>query len=233
MLPHVFTDTMKRVTTRGSWLVALGLVSGTGLASCRAEPDHLEWTVHNDTADTLQVAVRYPLDSTWLATPDQLARVRQDWVADSSSDKGHGFYASPLSRLVCHHGRWYFVYSRYPGVNGYFTGMPQYTQLTPAQGRLTYTLAPDQTQLVLTMPYIVGQNEPQAYLSGLWLEQGARRQQVLPARSVADVFVWETTDRTHAAYNLYHLQLTVGPGLTLNRGWLGRWWDCLVASRHK
>jgi hypothetical protein len=214
---------MDKLSRRIGWLALAGCCSGAGLSGCRAGPDHVAWTVVNDSADTLRVRVRYPLDSTWLATPEQLARVRQSWTQDSSAMNGQGYYSWPLRRLVCHHGRWYYVDSRLLGVNGYSTGPEPYARLARAQGLLTYTLLPHSTQLLLTGAYLVGESEPEAPMSGLWLQQGSTRQQVLPGCPVADVFEEGRTDREPGSYNSYSLQLMVGPGLTINKPWFWPW----------
>jgi hypothetical protein len=94
------------------WLSpSLGVVL---LASSNCTPpqqthvDFRSWVVANNSADTLVVHVRYPLDSVQLSASDA-RQAQQRWHTDSLDDAGRGLLRHPLRRLVLHRGQWYQV----------------------------------------------------------------------------------------------------------------------------
>jgi hypothetical protein len=188
--------------------------------------DELEWTLANDTDQALQVIVRYRLDSTLMATPDQLAFVRQNQVDNTSVLDTLGHHRKPLRWLSYHHRQWYFVYSEAENLE-YAQSTPAgavaaYAQVDRSRGQLTYTLPPHSTQLLLTTGYPGPYADLEVAMTGLWLQQGATRQQVLPGQRFADVFHAEPTGREWGNNTVHRVTLRVRPGLEIKESFF-RW----------
>lgn len=183
------------------YLTIGGLLGWGVLAGCTPPVSiaNLEWTAANNTATELQITVQYALDSTLMTTPEQFAFVRQNQVQDSLASKG--FPVDPLRWLSQHQQRWYFVYDLISDIQAHqYTpagAISGYAQVDRAHGRLTYTLPPHSTQTLVVTGYDGSLAGYESMMTGLWLQQGATHQQVLPGHPIADVFRAECTGREH------------------------------------
>lgn len=147
--------------------------------------------------------------------------------AAPSAVNGLGYHSHPLRWLSHHHQRWYFVYSLANGIEGLqYTPagtVRGYAQVDRAHGQLTYTLPPHSTQTLLTTGYNGDFANLELATTSLWLQQGSTRQQVLPGRSLADVFQAERTGREWGNNSSHRVTLRVGPSLVINESFFRRW----------
>ncbi|SFQ82248.1 hypothetical protein [Hymenobacter arizonensis] len=181
----------------GRWVLLAGL--GASLAGCPLPPPrHLSWEVCNRTADTLRVTTRYALDSTVL-TPDEAQQFEPDpWFG-------------PLHRLVRHGTTWYLVHDQaYTGIVvavDYPTkDTVQLARVVAVRGRVTYALAPGQTQQLAHSGYAsrdwAAERRRPLPFAELLVQQGRFRR-----RLSASDFRPQTDDP-----EVYRVRATVGPG---------------------
>jgi hypothetical protein len=199
----------------------LGLFAGA-LAGCtppQSGAGTTEWMVANQTLDTLWVAVRYPLDSA-VVTATQLAECRSQLIADSVGlTRQNGFYQPSLRHLAYHKGQWFWVQNSVWGIVYRSDADPSPAQgprINRVSGVLTYRIAPARTQLLLAADGGPDTQWPLPAITGLHLQQGAARLALVPGQPLLTVFRPQPTGEEHAYSPRYRVQLTVGPGLTIN-----------------
>lgn len=200
-------------------LLGFGGVALLGLPSCTPVThagSTIDWEVTNQTTDTLRVGVRYPLDSS-LVSPTDLPHLRKQWFTDSAVEAGVGYRREPLTRLVQHQGRWYYVQPQaWPSaLNDDARGPRRWAQVNRLAGTLTYALPPHGTQRLTQTICLPCDTIPLPRLAGLWLEQGAGRHTLVPGRPLRQLFHAVPTgqENDYSARALY--KFSVGPGLVL------------------
>jgi hypothetical protein len=203
-------------TTRLRSVVGVALL---GLPSCTPVThagSTFDWVVTNQTADTLRIGVRYPLDSSQVS-PTDLPHLRRQWFADSAVEHGLGYRRHPLTRLVQHAGHWYYVQPQaWPvATHDDAHGPRRWAQVNRLAGTVTYALPPHGTQSLTQTICLPCDTIPLPRLVGLWLEQGAERHTLVPGRPLRQLFHVVPTGQEHdySARALYELR--VGPGLAL------------------
>ena len=216
---------------RSSWAVVLALSLAELTACTPAATSELEWAVANDTEKALVVTVRYALDSTLLAMPEDLAWVRQQWWQDSVVLRSRGENYQPIEWLVHHQTQSFFVYSRVPGAilvqNDKATNSVSFAQVSLSRGLVTlrYTLPAHSNQILFLEGYFFSLGRSASPpMTELWLEQGGDRRRVLPDLPLDEVFEEERTGREYGNNSVHRIQLTVGSKLSINPTLFYRLW---------
>jgi hypothetical protein len=234
----------RHLTFRFPWLCPILGILLLAVSNCtpphQTHVDLLEWVVANHTPDTLEVTVRYPLDSARLA-PTHAYQLYQAWRLDSAAYEGRGFLRYPLRRLSVHHGQWYQVDTHQSEVNPFLNDAPTvragyldslgiwmhveantlatYTptgrvaRLDRLHGIITYRIAPYKRQVLTTDGALSASSKA---IVGLRLTQEAASRTLRPGSSLANLFQ-QVENLPAKDYNWYQRQLNVGPALQVEK----------------
>lgn len=203
---------------RAAWLLALA--TATQCTPPKSAAPDTAWLVANETLDTLHITIRYPLDSAVL-TLAELTESRYDRRADSTAKtRQYGYYEPGLlRRFTRHQGQWYIVQNTqditYP--THHDSGSAQVPPIDRARGILHYQVPPRSAQPLINTYTIPTDARNDAFIAELSLQDRHLRRALLPGSPLLHLFRPQLTGQEHDYSPRYRCQLTVGPGLTINK----------------